>query len=205
MENAMSKPKMPCPDCGGLRDRYSTRCFKCAHRARRIRSEDDRRTVRHEREASAPGLSARQRQALLARWRRQGRSCAYCPAPATTIDHVVPLVRGGTNYEGNLTPCCRACNSGKRASFVAEWRHGRQPRRMGRPLEWLPRRPKPRRIEAIRGEQAELFRVCAACGTGHLRNSDYCGVNCQARSAYRVKVGIPLDARPYEVRAPRAA
>lgn len=69
-----------------------------------------------------PGLSGRKRSALLRRWKRQGRTCAYCPNPAETVDHVVPLKRGGTNFEGNLTPACRRCNSRKGALLVVEFR-----------------------------------------------------------------------------------
>jgi 5-methylcytosine-specific restriction endonuclease McrA len=39
-----------------------------------------------------------------------------------TIDHIVPLARGGTNYEGNLTPACRPCNSSKGTLLLVEWR-----------------------------------------------------------------------------------
>jgi hypothetical protein len=31
-------------------------------------------------------------------------------------------VRGGTNYEGNLTPACKQCNSSKAARLLVEWR-----------------------------------------------------------------------------------
>lgn len=31
-----------------------------------------------------------------------------------TVDHVIPLSQGGTNWPANLRPACRSCNSGKR-------------------------------------------------------------------------------------------
>ena len=39
--------------------------------------------------------------------------CAYCGGEATTLDHVVPLARGGRNEAWNLWPCCQTCNVGK--------------------------------------------------------------------------------------------
>ena len=44
--------------------------------------------------------------------------CSYCGSPATegndlTIDHIIPLSRGGTNRRDNLTVACRRCNTSK--------------------------------------------------------------------------------------------
>lgn len=39
--------------------------------------------------------------------------CFYCPEPATTKDHIVPLSRGGKNTLSNKVPCCKLCNSTK--------------------------------------------------------------------------------------------
>lgn len=87
------------------------------------RAEADRRRRRYERECAAAGLTERQRKELRERWRRQGRACAYCRVnPCETLDHVVPLDRGGTNYEGNLAPACRSCNASKRNLLLVEWR-----------------------------------------------------------------------------------
>lgn len=49
--------------------------------------------------------------------------CYYCATwPATDVEHVVPLSRGGDNGEGNLVPACHYCNSRKAHRFVIEWR-----------------------------------------------------------------------------------
>ena len=60
------------------------------------------------------------------RWQiltRDGFRCRYCRADSTEskleIDHVLPVAQGGGNEIGNLLTACRACNSGKRASILA--------------------------------------------------------------------------------------
>ena len=44
---------------------------------------------------------------------RDSRVCCYCGAPATTVDHVVPLSRGGRNDWLNTVAACRPCNNRK--------------------------------------------------------------------------------------------
>lgn len=39
--------------------------------------------------------------------------CAYCGAPATTADHVVPITLGGSHELDNLVPACSHCNTSK--------------------------------------------------------------------------------------------
>lgn len=39
--------------------------------------------------------------------------CVYCLAPATTLDHVVPISKGGAHTRDNLVPACKRCNSAK--------------------------------------------------------------------------------------------
>lgn len=53
---------------------------------------------------------------------RFGGRCAYCPDPATTRDHIMPISRGGSNYIGNIHPACARCNSSKGAKLLVEWR-----------------------------------------------------------------------------------
>jgi hypothetical protein len=106
-------------------NQWTSVCSKACEQRRRNpipRPDYDPRTRRYQRECNAPGLSRTERVALMRRWTKQHRACAYCGQPATAIDHIVPLFRGGTNYEGNLAPVCRRCNSSKGTRFLVEWR-----------------------------------------------------------------------------------
>jgi 5-methylcytosine-specific restriction endonuclease McrA len=51
--------------------------------------------------------------------------CYYCndavPPKGLTLDHIVPLVRGGRSAKGNCVPCCKECNSKKRDLLPMEW------------------------------------------------------------------------------------
>lgn len=40
--------------------------------------------------------------------------CHYCGGPATTVDHLAPVARGGDHYdEANLVASCSPCNQAK--------------------------------------------------------------------------------------------
>jgi 5-methylcytosine-specific restriction endonuclease McrA len=60
-------------------------------------------------------------------WRRRiaGGRCHYCGravgAKALTLDHVVPLVRGGRSIRANMVPACKDCNSRKQSLLPWEW------------------------------------------------------------------------------------
>ena len=51
--------------------------------------------------------------------------CHYCrrrfPARELTMDHVVPLIRGGKSSKSNLVPCCHNCNAQKKYLLPTEW------------------------------------------------------------------------------------
>jgi len=60
-------------------------------------------------------------------WKRKRSSgvCYYCgktfkPAELT-MDHLVPIVRGGKSVQGNLVPACKECNNQKKYRLPAEW------------------------------------------------------------------------------------
>lgn len=50
--------------------------------------------------------------------------CHYCGRPVgadnLTLDHVIPVGRGGRSTKGNCVPCCKECNNSKRAMTPAE-------------------------------------------------------------------------------------
>lgn len=47
---------------------------------------------------------------------RDGYFCKSCETPYNlTIDHIMPIARGGTNDLENLQPLCKSCNSRKGA------------------------------------------------------------------------------------------
>jgi 5-methylcytosine-specific restriction enzyme A len=50
--------------------------------------------------------------------------CHYCgqkfKAAELTMDHVVPVARGGTSTKGNVVPACHKCNQEKKLSTPVE-------------------------------------------------------------------------------------
>lgn len=59
-------------------------------------------------------------------YNKYGGRCAYCGCELKleemTIDHILPLYRGGTNYPANLNPSCRSCNKYKATYTVEDFR-----------------------------------------------------------------------------------
>jgi 5-methylcytosine-specific restriction protein A len=60
-------------------------------------------------------------------WKRRlakGR-CHYCGRPTSpgdlTMDHIVPVARGGRSTRGNVVPACKTCNSAKQQLLPIEW------------------------------------------------------------------------------------
>jgi len=51
--------------------------------------------------------------------------CYYCRRKVgrrnLTMDHVVPLSRGGKSKKGNIVPACKECNTKKRYLIAVEW------------------------------------------------------------------------------------
>jgi 5-methylcytosine-specific restriction protein A len=59
-------------------------------------------------------------------WQQKVESgiCHYCggnfAANVLTMDHIVPISRGGKSTRGNLVPACKNCNSNKKYYTPAE-------------------------------------------------------------------------------------
>ncbi len=51
--------------------------------------------------------------------------CQYCKRPTPpkelTMDHIVPVSRGGKSTKGNVVPCCKECNNAKKQLLPMEW------------------------------------------------------------------------------------
>lgn len=83
-------------------------------------SEVSEQDVRREREKS--------RELRRSRWWRnrlaQGH-CHWCggtfPAEELTMDHIVPISRGGRATRNNVVPACKECNNKKKYLLPMEW------------------------------------------------------------------------------------
>lgn len=60
-------------------------------------------------------------------WKRkcaEGK-CYYCGKDVSprelTMDHIVPLIRGGKSVKNNVVPSCKDCNNKKKHSLPFEW------------------------------------------------------------------------------------
>jgi 5-methylcytosine-specific restriction protein A len=51
--------------------------------------------------------------------------CHYCrrsfPHSELSMDHVVPMIRGGKSTKGNVVPACKECNGKKKHLLPMEW------------------------------------------------------------------------------------
>ena len=59
-------------------------------------------------------------------WKRKRAKgiCHHCgkqfPPKELTMDHLVPIIRGGKSTKGNLVPSCKKCNSERKYSLPFE-------------------------------------------------------------------------------------
>lgn len=141
-----SRLKTPaaCEVCNGPVGKHGNRfcSWDCSSKSRRrgIRSEWNAKTRRSARESAADGMSITARRRWLRRLISLGAMCFYCnDRRADTIDHIIPLTRGGTNQEGNLVPACRKCNCSKSDLLVTEWRFHRPHGGTITDRPWLPK------------------------------------------------------------------
>ncbi|GFO64210.1 HNH endonuclease [Geomonas paludis] len=51
--------------------------------------------------------------------------CHWCqgkfPPAELSMDHIVPVIRGGKSAKGNVVPCCKECNNKKKHMLPIEW------------------------------------------------------------------------------------
>lgn len=71
---------------------------------------------------------AKARELRNSQWWKRRRStgiCHYCgrkfKPSELTMDHIVPLGRGGKSTKGNVAPACKECNTRKKQLLLMEW------------------------------------------------------------------------------------
>jgi 5-methylcytosine-specific restriction protein A len=51
--------------------------------------------------------------------------CHYCQKvmepQEVTMDHLLPISRGGKSTKNNVVPCCKPCNTAKRDQMATDW------------------------------------------------------------------------------------
>jgi 5-methylcytosine-specific restriction protein A len=103
-------PKLSCLDCGI--PTAKSRCDTC---------QEIRETNQPKRErpsSSMRGYDAQWNKIRVIVLRRDNWTCLQCNKKLigsdATVDHRIPLTRGGTNELTNLQAMCRSCNSSKK-------------------------------------------------------------------------------------------
>ena len=104
----------PCITCGQVfRSAYYLECLTCSGRASQYNAR--RRIRRLAAQIDGP-LPRRTYRKILT-----SGPCVYCGQPATCLDHVRPLSRGGEEAERNLVAACERCNKRKGFKLLTEW------------------------------------------------------------------------------------
>lgn len=86
-------------------------------KAKRYNNENRRR----EKEKSGRGISLEEKSVLLS------DPCVYCGSRAKmTLDHIVPLNKGGSHSSENLAPACVSCNSSKHTKSLLAFLYERR-------------------------------------------------------------------------------
>lgn len=126
-----------------FREWYQQNLEKERERARKVmqqqrltKPEREREKKRRYRARNAAAVRQREREKTYSRRAKQPYSpelaahmaalvllpCTYCgSAENITIDHIIPLSRGGKHVAENLAAACYACNSSKGNRLLSEW------------------------------------------------------------------------------------
>jgi 5-methylcytosine-specific restriction endonuclease McrA len=123
-----------CSACGGVfpLDNFPKRGAECRScwnaRQPAYRNPTKRAVYRQNRRARERGvIDSGEWQRVLDRY---GQCCAYCGLPGKlTMDHVVPLSRGGKHEISNVVPACSRCNSRKHTKLWTPMKKGERDRR----------------------------------------------------------------------------
>lgn len=86
----------------------------CSERCRAVLYAESYRIARHK---EASYRQNRPCNLLLGEWaetlRHYNWRCAFCKGPFESIDHFIPVSRGGASWVGNVVPACLSCQAAK--------------------------------------------------------------------------------------------
>lgn len=86
----------------------------CRDRCRRLLYAESYRIARHKEESYRKGRSY---DLQLNEWietlRHYNWRCAFCGGPFESLDHFIPVSRGGASWVGNVVPSCLRCQAAK--------------------------------------------------------------------------------------------
>ena len=98
--------RTPCGGCGVAV--FHPPCHACRRASNKVRD-------RTRGSAAARGYDAAWTLVRLRVLERDRHTCHYCGRAATSVDHIIPLSRGGARLDpSNLVAACVSCNSRKR-------------------------------------------------------------------------------------------
>lgn len=113
----------------GTRKYYQNHKRRYTHwsRIRRDKQPDTYRAYvrnRRARKRAAPGTHTSRD--IKQQYERQKGKCYYCGCKLTRyhVDHIIPLIRGGSNGPDNLVITCHTCNEKKGSKLPHEWPEG---------------------------------------------------------------------------------
>lgn len=104
------------------KNRVKVRILQKAWRQRNPQQHTEGEMRRRARKAAATVEDCTKRVTILRRNRFCHWCCEFMPPGTATIDHVIPLSRGGKHCNDNLVAACLTCNSSKGTKLLHEWR-----------------------------------------------------------------------------------
>ncbi len=113
------------------RERVNALARQCYHRHKEMRQARSRKYRQENPEIGAAGARryyARMAQVTVcpiddeAIFELYNHTCIYCGTTQDlTLDHIVPISKGGAHRETNLVVACRSCNASKKAKSLMAW------------------------------------------------------------------------------------
>lgn len=100
------RPFFKCGACGQEFEADLKRCPVCRRKRRRERRHRIARADSYRKR-----ISKAKRQRIYARDGYQCLACGQAEPHQLTLDHILPISKGGTNSDDNLQTLCRHCNS----------------------------------------------------------------------------------------------